>query len=148
MALTLVAGICACSQSVPDASRASIGDWESGTPVAGHPNAFKLSTGEIVEVPRDATPSKSCGFVGDVPPKCSNTGAFRRFYSQPNVSFIESTWDVSPSTNLPTPPPAKPPAAGYVYVEGWPVSNLNALTTAGFAYTAHKAWFYAYLGTP
>jgi hypothetical protein len=126
----------------------STDDWEAGTPMAGNPNEVQLSDGEIVNPPPDDVPTKDCGFVGYVPPACTTTGAFRRFYSQPGASFMEGTWDVSPSTNLPTPPPAKVAGAGYVYTEGWPTSNLSAPSEAGFAYVAQKKWFYAYLKTP
>jgi hypothetical protein len=129
-------------------SHDSTNDWEAGTPIAGNPNAVQLSDGEIVNPPPDDVPTKDCGFVGNVPPACTSTGAFRRFYSSPSVSFMEGTWDVSPITNLPTPPPAKVAGAGYVYTEGWPTSNLNTPSEAGFAYVAQKQWFYAYLKTP
>jgi hypothetical protein len=144
----MIAAICACSQSVPSASRDSMSEWETGTPVAGRPDAFKVSSGEILELPPRAVLLKNCVFVGNVPPKCGNTGAYRRFYSQPNVSYLVATWDVSPSTNLPTPAPARVHAAGYVYAEGWPVSDLDRMTSAGFAYSAEKTWFSAFLTTP
>jgi hypothetical protein len=175
IALTLAAAVCACSagsvanqplaagQSIAKSaamrrvhsdgaearaflqSHESTGDWETGAPVAGKPDEVKLSDGEIVDLPPGDASTAGCGFAGDVPPACTDAGAFRRFYSQPGASFMESTWDVSPATNLPTPPPRAD--AGYIYAEGWPASKLTVPSEAGFAYVSKKKWFYAYLRT-
>jgi hypothetical protein len=78
-----------------------------------------------------------CTFHQDTPPKCSDTGAFRRFYTSPGASYMSATW--SPVSNAWTLPS---PLAGILYVEGWPTNALSGSSTeAGFKYDPVNGWF-------
>jgi hypothetical protein len=134
--------------------------WYAPSPVPGKPGYYVID-GEIQKGPPDDGPpapaplaTRNCvTFDGPVPPPCTNTGPFRRVYSDPGYSFALASIELPARiATMPTAAPGqKAPIdgdTGYVYFEGWVTSNPNGGNSEfGFQYSAKNNWYSVYYKT-
>ena len=114
-------------------------------PVPGHPGLMMTKDGSFF-VPPDARPLSSCGWSGNVPPPCDNSGASRRVYSGPNLTAGYGY--VGPLPREPGMVQNYKKDTGCLYVEGWPNSNRGNNAEIGIFYEAVSKDYAAYYSIP
>jgi hypothetical protein len=133
--------------------------WYKPKRVPGRPDKVMLTDGEIVSLPPGDTgplpairshgqwSCRTGDFKGFVPPACTDSGPFRRAFSAAHVSGAMATISLPTVNGLPIYPPAHGDT-GFIYLEMWPISNINAGNyEAGFMYSANHNWYTPYLRT-
>jgi hypothetical protein len=126
--------------------------WYRPKAIPNRPGYFRLNDGEVMRMPPDDSSAPNGGscerFSGDVPPSCTTTGAFRRMFSKPGMSYITNgLGPVASNTHAMPRGPSGP--QGYYYLEGWPLANLNGPNTeGGLQYSAANNWLVPYEKVP
>jgi len=154
------------------------GGWYEPPEIPGRPGYY-LIDGDVVKGPPDDSPprtnaapqaategvpaplaTENCDtFAGAVPPPCTDTGPFRRVYSDTGYSYALArlvlpahittmpTGAPWPGGAHPTPTPLNGDT-GYVYFEGWYKGNVNAGNSEfGLQYSAKNNWYSPYYKT-
>lgn len=137
--------------------------WYQMARVPGKPGMLMLRDGEMIAEtageraafggsdnaqPADDSCPNPNHWSGNTPPSCTNTGAFRRLFSNPgNYWLIANVTFPAFNPYMPTGPSPLDGDTGYVYLEGWPGAGTND-SEGGFVYSAVNNWYSMYLAAP